>query len=140
MVSPVQNHAMTECLRLISYALGGTLIASVLARFPALRISSAAGLFLLVLSRLERTLPSHGVAMALLGPTVGFSIVNTIPSVYASVPDASTVWIVLPSQRFLLQGRGHEAALLTGIGSLGGGLALVLVAPALQRAVPQYAR
>ena len=127
---------MIECLILISYALGGTLIASFLACVPALHLYSVAGLLVLVLSRFEHTLPSQGVAMSLLGATVGFSVVNTIPSLFASAPDESTVWIVLPGQRFVLQGRGYEASVLAGIGSLGGSLALVLIAPVVQKIVP----
>jgi len=46
-----------------------------------------------------------------------------------SAPDDSTVFVVLPGQKYLLQRRGWEAVLLTGGGGLGGVAVLALLAP-----------
>ena len=114
---------------LMIYALAGTLLASILAFVPALHVYNVAGLILLGLARLEIDLPPQALAMFLLGMTVGYAISNTIPSLFFSAPDESALWIVLPGQRYLMERRGIEAAILTGIGGLGGLLALVLLAP-----------
>ncbi len=114
---------------LLCYALAGTLLASVLACVPALHIYNVAGLILLWLPGGEGLLPPQGLAMLFLGLIVGYAVVNTVPSLFFGAPDESAVWIVLPGQKYLIQGRGFEAAVLTGVGSLGGILALTLLAP-----------
>jgi putative membrane protein len=119
---------------LMCYALAGTAIASLLACIPALHVYNVAGLLLLLLARPEVVaagivVPASSLAMLLLGMVVGYAVVNTIPSIFWAAPDESAVWIVLPGQNYLMQRRGYEAAILSGIGSLGAALALLLVAP-----------
>jgi len=119
---------------LMCYALAGTAIASLLACVPALHIYNVVGLLLLILARPEVVsagivVPTDSLAMLLLGMVVGYAVVNTIPSVFWAAPDESAVWIVLPGQTYLMQRRGYEAAALSGIGSLGAALVLLLVAP-----------
>jgi len=114
---------------LISYALAGTLLASFLACIPALHIYNVAGLILLLLLRFEGLIAPQGLAMLFVGMIVGYAVLNTIPSLFFAAPDESAVWIVLPGQKYLMQQRGYEAAVLTGVGSLGGILVLVLLAP-----------
>lgn len=117
----------------IAYALAGTLVASLLACIPALHVYNVAALILLLVSRLEvlglALLPPQGLALLMLGMVVGYAVANTIPSLFLSAPDESAVWIVLPGQRYVMRGRAHEAAVLTGLGSLGGLYALLALAP-----------
>jgi putative membrane protein len=110
------------------YALAGTLLAALLACVPALHVYNVAGL-MLISPYLGTLLPPHRLAMLFMGMIVGYAIVNSIPSLFFAAPDESAVWIVLPGQRYLMQGRGYEAALLTGVGSLGGVWVLVMLAP-----------
>ena len=49
--------------------------------------------------------------------------------IFFSAPDDSTIFVVLPGQKYLLQRRGWEAALLTGAGGLGGIAVLTLLTP-----------
>jgi putative membrane protein len=63
-------------------------------------------------------------------------VLNTIPSVFFSAPDDSTVFVVLPAQKFLLQRRGYEAAVLSGVGGLGGIAVLALLAPVAPSVLP----
>ncbi len=114
---------------LLLYALAGAVLASVLACIPALHIYNVAGLILLLLARFEGLIAPSALAMLFLGMIVGYAVLNTIPSLFLAAPDESAVWIVLPGQKYLMQGRGYEAAVLSGIGGLGGILALVLLAP-----------
>lgn len=54
-----------------------------------------------------------------------------IPSIYLAAPDETSAFIVLPGQKWLLERRGYEAAILTGIGALCGVIVLVLLSPFL---------
>lgn len=119
---------------LLACALAGTLLASLLACVPALHVYNVAGLILLLLSRADTYYPPDGLwaqalAMALLGMVVGYAVCSAIPSLFFSAPDESAAWIVLPGQRYVMRGQGHEAAVLIGIGSLGGLVALVALSP-----------
>jgi putative membrane protein len=117
----------------VAYALAGTLLASLLACIPALHVYNAAALILLLVTRFEvlglAMLPPQGLAFLMLGMVIGYAVANTIPSLFLSAPDESAVWIVLPGQRYVMRGRAHEAAALTGLGSLGGLFALLALAP-----------
>lgn len=119
-------------LTLMGYALAGTALASLLACVPALHIYQIAGLILLA-PQLVGWVQPQALAMLFMGMVVGYAVVNSIPSLFFAAPDESAVWIVLPGQRYLLQGRSYEAAVLAGVGGLGGVLVLVLLAPFLTR-------
>jgi len=114
---------------IILFALLGTLVGSILALIPALHVYNIAGLILLWVLAHPNTLPPENLALFFMGLVVGYSFLNTIPSIFFSAPDDSTIFLVLPSQRYLLEGRGHEAALLTGAGGLGGLAFLLLLTP-----------
>lgn len=124
---------------LLACALAGTLLASLLACVPALHVYNVAALVLLLLARADTNhsleargvgpVPPQGLAMALLGMVVGYAVCSAIPSLFFAAPDESAAWIVLPGQRYVMRGQGHEAAVLIGIGSLGGLVALVALSP-----------
>jgi putative membrane protein len=105
-------------LILLLYALVGTLIASLLACVPALHIYNVAALLILAGGRLSGLMTNEQMALFFLGLITGYAILNTIPSIFLSSPDDSMAFIVLPGQKYLLQGRGFEASILTGVGSL----------------------
>ncbi|MHC4780068.1 MAG: tripartite tricarboxylate transporter permease [Planctomycetota bacterium] len=109
----------------------GAALSSLLACLPALHIYNVAGIFLLVTAAARETgvWPDEIVACFLMSLVVGYSIVNTIPAVFLGAPDESAIFMTLPGQKFLMCGRGREAALLTGIGGLGGLLFLAILAP-----------
>jgi len=111
------------------YAVGGALLASVFSLIPALHIYNVAGFIILAMTALGEFIPPERLAMVFLGMITGYSMLNTIPSIFFSTPDDSTLFVVLPGQKYLLQRRGYEAAVLTGIGGLGGIAALALLTP-----------
>ena len=121
---------------LFLYALLGAVLASLLACIPALHIYNVAGLLILLNATLEEILPPEATAMLFLGLVTGYAVVNTIPSIFFSAPDDSTLFVVLPGQKYLMQRRGYEATVLTGLGSLGGVIVLALLAPLASRALP----
>ncbi len=118
------------------YAVGGALVASVLALVPALHIYNVAGFIILATATLGEFVPPELLAMFFLGLITSYSILNTIPSIFLSAPDDSTVFVVLPGQKYLLQQRGYEAVVLTGIGGLGGVAVLALLTPVASSLLP----
>jgi TctA family transporter len=50
---------------------------------------------------------------------------------YLAAPDESSAFVVLPGQKWLLERRGYEAAILTSVGSLCGVCVLVILSPVL---------
>ncbi len=117
-------------LALMGAALAGAAAGCLLALLPGLHVYSFAALALLLIP-----LQSDALAMAFMGALVGWATVNTLPMVFLRTADDAQAMAVLPATRYMLQGRGAEAALLTGAGSLCAMLALVILAPALDEIV-----
>ena len=113
----------------------GALVASVLSLVPGLHVYTAAGLVILatahgcLLSTLGEIVPPDFVATFFVGMTTGYAILNAIPSIFLTAPDESTVFVVLPGQKYMLQRRGYEAVVLTGVGGLGGIAVLTMLTP-----------
>lgn len=118
-----------EYLALVPYAIAGTLLASILALIPALHVYNIAGIFILLAVSAQNFMGSNELAMLLVGMIVGYAMLNTISAIFLGAPDDSTIFIVLPGQKYLLMSRGYEATVLTGIGALGGVLILIVLSP-----------
>ncbi len=110
-------------------AAAGVLLATLLSWMPAIHIYNVAGLVFLVTAAPDTPLPPDGLAVFFLGMVTAYAMLNTIPTIFLSAPDDSTIFVVRPGQKYLLQSRGYEAALLTGIGGLGGVAVLALLTP-----------
>ena len=123
-------------LALIGAALAGTVLSSLLSCLPALHIYNVAGFLVLLALKIQGLVPDEMMALFMLGLVVGYAMVNTIPSVFFGAPDDSTLFVVLPGQRYLMERRGFEASVLTGVGGLGGLLVLLLLAPVMPRVFP----
>jgi putative membrane protein len=117
-------------------AAAGVLLAAALSLVPGLHIYNVAGLVVLATTALGALMPPERLAMLFLGMITGYAMLNTIPSIFLSAPDDSTVFIVLPGQKYLLQRRGHEAAVLSGVGGLGGIAVLALLTPVASSVFP----
>ena len=120
---------MSEPLGLIGIALLGTLASSVLALIPALHIYNVVGVLIASASALAGVLSADQLALLLLGMIVGYAMISTVPSIFLAAPDESSAFIVLPGQKWLLQRRGYEAAVLTGVGALCGLGVMVIASP-----------
>lgn len=118
----------------------GTVIASLLALLPALHVYNVAGIFLLLIAEVARhvTVPDAAFVTFMMGLVVGYAMVNTIPSIFLGTPDEAAMFITLPGQKYLMQGRGYEASLLTGAGGLGGVVFLGLAAPLFPKILPAF--
>jgi putative membrane protein len=117
-------------------ALVGAVAASLLACIPALHIYNVAGLLLLLGAGASRWMDAESLSALMIGLVTGYAIVNALPGVFLAVPDESVLFIMLPGQKYLLQGRGMEAVLLTGAGGLGGILLLALLTPVSSQVAP----
>ncbi|MGC9358585.1 MAG: tripartite tricarboxylate transporter permease, partial [Anaerolineae bacterium] len=123
-------------LDLLGWTLVGAVGASVLALVPALHIYNVAGFLLLLGGALQPLLSPERMAFLFLGMITSYAILNTIPGIFLSAPDESTIFMVLPGQKYLMQQRGYEAVVLSGMGSLGGLAALALLAPVASQLFP----
>jgi putative membrane protein len=121
---------------LIGAALAGTVLSSFLSCIPALHIYNVAGLLVILALKVQGLVPEDVLAMFMLGLVVGYAVLNTIPSIFFGAPDDSTIFIVLPGQKYLMQHRGFEASVLTGVGGLGGLVVLLLLSPLMPRVFP----
>ena len=116
-----------DTLALIGFAVICAAGASVLALIPALHVFNVAGLVILVAGSLSSIMSLDQLAMLMVGMVVGYSMLNTISATFLAAPDESTAFLVLPGQKWLLQRRGYEAVILSGVGGLAG-LAIVVAA------------
>ena len=118
-------------LGFIALALIGAVIGALLALIPGLHVYNVAGLAFLLAAQNVVPLAGQSLAMLMIGLVVGWSVVNVIPSVFLFAPDDASAFVVLPATKMLLRGRGLDAVLLVGAGSLGALMALTLAAPLL---------
>jgi putative membrane protein len=121
---------------MLAVSAAGAAVASLLSIVPALHIYNVAGFIILAMGALDNVAPPELLAMFFLGLITGYAMLNTIPSIFLSAPDDSTIFVVLPGQKYLLQQRGYEAAVLTGIGGLCGIAVLALLTPVASTLFP----
>jgi len=95
------NHAGNSVFFLC--ALVGSIAASILACIPALHIYNVVGLMLALGAGANTLIRPEELSALMLGLITVYSMLNTIPSVFFSATDDSTVFVVLPGQKFLLQ-------------------------------------
>jgi putative membrane protein len=118
-------------LILVAAALAGTVVSAFFSCIPALHIYNVAGGVVILALKVRGMVPDDVLALFMLGLIVGYAVLNTIPSVFFGAPDDSTVFVVLPGQRYLMERRGFEASVLAGVGGLGGLVVLLLMAPVM---------
>ena len=58
------------------------------------------------------------LAVFIVAMSITHTFLDTIPSVFLGAPDESTILSVLPGHKYLLEGKGFEAIVLTLIGSI----------------------
>jgi len=121
---------MDGMLVALGYLVLGTLLSAFLSCLPALHIYNVAGFLIILWSRVSFIGGENFIAL-ITGLVVGYSIVNTVPSIFLGAPDEAAMFMVMPGQKYLMQGRGYEAAILTGVGGLGAAFSMLLLAPVL---------
>lgn len=114
----------------------GVLMATLLSLVPGLHIYNLAGFVVLAATAWGDVLPGEHVAMLFVGMITGYAMLNAIPSIFLSAPDDSTLFMVLPGQKYLRQRRGYEATVLSGVGGLSGIVVLALLTPIASSLLP----
>ena len=103
---------------ILIYTIIGTVMGGLLSMIPALHIFNVAGIVLLAWFAWPHLIPEVALPAFFMSQLVAWSIINTIPSMFFGAPDEAAVFVVLPGQKYMMQGRGYEASILTGVGSL----------------------
>lgn len=108
-------------------AVVGAIFASLLACVPGLHVYGVMGLLAMLAHGSGGALPPPEIlASGAMGMVAGYALVNTIPAILFAAPDDSAMFTVMPGQRYLMEGCGREAVLLTGVGGFAGVLIVAL--------------
>ena len=111
-------------------AAAGALSASLPACIPGLHIYNIMGLLALLsyhISAIGYSLPVEVALPFSAGLVVGYSVLNTIPSILLAAPDESAMFTVLPGQKLFLSGRGLDGVMITTAGSAAGLILLLII-------------
>ena len=81
-------------------------------------------------------IPQEGFPFFTLGAVVSFAYASTISTTYFSVADDTMIFMLFPTQRYLIIGRGHEATLLTLLGAFAASLILAASLPLMPYVLP----
>ena len=113
----------------------GTLTGIIFSWIPALHIYNILALFVFV--QVETTLlPHHLIPYFFAGCITGYAFAGTLPAIYFSTNDDTTLFYLLPAQKFLMYGKGHEAVILSLLGSLGTAFLILITAITLPYFLP----
>lgn len=140
---------MTVWLWAAGAALAGTALSSLLSLLPALHVFNVLGglvLGALALQRAGVNLPPEILLPLVTSLIVGWSMLNTIPSIVLGAPDESAMFTVLPGQKYLMTGRGFEGVMITSVGGLAGAALIVagigplapVILPAMRRVLSPH--
>ncbi|ACJ17031.1 hypothetical membrane protein, conserved [Thermococcus onnurineus NA1] len=110
---------------ILIWSLAGVLFGSLISWIPGFHIFNIMALLVAVFG-VGELMPVQAFPFFAIGAIVAYAYVSAISSVYFSVADESAVFLLFPTQRYLLLGRGHEAVLLYLIGAVAGTLILVI--------------
>lgn len=127
---------MEMALTILLYIILGTLIGCFLSLIPGLHIYNVAGMIIVFWLGYQGIIPPYAMPAFFMSLIVAFSIINTVPSMFLGAPDESAVFVMLPGQKYMMDGRGYEAAALTGVGGLTGIIILILLTPFMYKVLP----
>ena len=117
-------------LQCMLFAIAGTLVSAIISCFlPGLHVYNVMGFVVLFYVATLDAVEPFLMLMFLGGMVTGFGILFTISTQYFSAPDDTTAFYFMPTQKYLMEGRGHESAMIAGIGGLIGIFGLLLILP-----------
>jgi putative membrane protein len=118
-----------DYLLILGFTLLGTMAGCLFSLFPSLHIYNVAGIVLIIWMYVGDSMDHLAVAPFFVAMITAFSFVNTIPMTFFGAPDESATVTVLPGTKYFMQGRGYEAAVLSGVGGLLGVAIMVVMTP-----------
>ncbi|MFZ2960482.1 MAG: tripartite tricarboxylate transporter permease [Candidatus Ozemobacteraceae bacterium] len=120
---------MMEFFTIASFTILGTLIGAFFSLFPSLHIYNVAGIVLLLWTTTFHTMEHSCVGPFFISMITAFSFINTIPMTFFGAPDESAQVTILPNTIYFMRGRGYEAAVIQGFGSLIGVVLMIALTP-----------
>ena len=112
---------MTLVLLCVAVAVAGVLISAIASLVPGLHIYNVVAITMTIVFAVSEFFSGlHPMVLTsfLIGLVVGFALLFTITSQFFQPSDDSYRYIMLPHEKFLFEGRGHEAVILGAVGSL----------------------
>ena len=127
----------SSCIIAVS-AVAGSLLAAALACIPGLHIYNVMGIMALLMFRYHSTAIAPEIIIPVsISLVTAYAVISNIPSVLLAAPDESSLFTVLPGQKYFFKGQGLDAISLVGVGSAIGLLLVILViAPAANSILP----
>ncbi|HOW28232.1 MAG TPA: tripartite tricarboxylate transporter permease [Elusimicrobiota bacterium] len=116
-------------LTIIGYCLFGTLLGGLLCLIPSLHIYNVTGIAILIYLKFRTVVPEYALVPFFMSMMVAFAFLNTIPMTFFSAADESAGATILPSMDMLKNGKGKDASLLSGMGTLLGAFILLFMTP-----------
>jgi len=98
---------------------------------PGIHINLISLLVLSSSSFLLRYFSAEALAVYIISMAITHTFLDTLPSIYLGAPDEAQALNALPGHKYLMQGLGHYAVMLTLIGSFGALLFGLLISPLL---------
>lgn len=130
---------ITVILKVFLSTIAGTLLSALIGCLPAMHVYNVAMLYVIFASTIANTFigtDPYIIMPFMMGLIIGWAMLNTLPAVFLGAPDESAMLMVLPTQKYLMYGRGYEATMLSGVGALGGIACMLLISPLLPRMLP----
>jgi len=118
-----------EGLIIILFTLVGTVVGALLCLIPSLHIYNVAGIAILIWLEVRNIIPYYTIAPFFMSMMVAFSFINTIPMTFFAAADESAGASILPSIDMLKSGKGRDASILGGIGTMLGVIWLIILTP-----------
>lgn len=104
----------------------GLIIGTLTGLTPGIHINLVAAFLLASAPLLLPIFPLIALIIFIVSMTITHTFIDFIPSIFLGAPDEGTVLAILPSHELLLNGKGHEALILSTTGAI---LGIILLLP-----------
>jgi putative membrane protein len=123
-------------LEIIIAILAGILTGTITGLIPGLHINTVAVVVITSLAFLLSFLSPLAIIIFITSMAITHTFIDFIPAIFFGAPDEDTALGILPGHDFLIRGEGHEAVILTLIGSSSAIILTLIIAPIFIFAIP----
>jgi len=124
-------------LEIILSILIGTFLGAITGLTPGIHINLVAALIFAASNLLLKYTSETSLIIIIIAMSVTHTFLDIIPSVFLGVPSEDTITTILPAHKLLLEGKAHEAILLTLMGIIYSISLVVLITPLLIFLIPK---
>ncbi|MBS3159767.1 tripartite tricarboxylate transporter permease [Candidatus Woesearchaeota archaeon] len=117
-------------IEVIIFILIGILLGTISGLTPGVHINLLSALILTIYSKLTNIDPIIAIT-TIVSMAITHTFLDFIPSTYLGAPSENTILNILPSHKYLLQGKAYEAIKLSIIGSYFGLILIIIATPLL---------